>query len=156
MRSPGLRHWTTKALSMPAVSICYRVGGYVVSLWRVQGWEDTRILSPLLGLTPCAGASLFGAAPAGLLSPLACYLPIYVAVYYLCRLQIPRSSSCPSPATNKYARLFPSPPALWNLGSGGAKGWGLLFAAYGTRPFIKNIMRRVETTNKKYSDLFDG
>jgi hypothetical protein len=46
----------------------------------------------LLGLTPGAGASRFGAAPAGLFSPLACSLPIYL--YYLCRLQMPRSSSC--------------------------------------------------------------
>ena len=80
----------------------------------------------LLGLTPGAGASRFGAAPAGLLSPLACSLPIYLAVYYLCRLQMPRSSSCPSPATNRYVRLFPSPPALRNLGSGGGEGWGSL------------------------------
>jgi hypothetical protein len=35
----------------------------------------------LLGLTPGAGASQFGAAPAGLLSPLACSLPIYLARY---------------------------------------------------------------------------
>jgi hypothetical protein len=40
----------------------------------------------LLGLMPGAGASWFGAAPARLLSPLACSLPIYLAVYYLCRL----------------------------------------------------------------------
>jgi hypothetical protein len=66
----------------------------------------------LLGLTSGAGASRFGAALAGLLSPLACSLPIYLAVYYLCRLQMPRSSSCPSPATNRYVRLFPSPPSL--------------------------------------------
>jgi hypothetical protein len=77
----------------------------------------------LLGLTPGAGASRFGAAPAGLLSPLACSLPIYLAVYYLCRLQILRSSSCPSPATNMYSRVFTSPPALQNLGSGGGEGW---------------------------------
>jgi hypothetical protein len=32
----------------------------------------------LLGLTPSAGASLFGAAPVGLLSPLACSLPICI------------------------------------------------------------------------------
>jgi hypothetical protein len=44
-------------------------------------------------------------------------LPIYLSVYYLCHLQMPRSSSCPSPATNKYVRL-PSPSALRNLGSG--------------------------------------
>ena len=80
----------------------------------------------LLGLTPGAGASRFGAASAGLLSPLACSLPIYLAVYYLCRLQMPRSSSCPSPTTNRYACLFPSLPALRNLGSGGGEGWGFL------------------------------
>jgi hypothetical protein len=32
---------------------------------------------------------------------------------------------------------------------GEARDGGLQFAAYGTRVFIKNIMRRVETTNKK-------
>jgi hypothetical protein len=78
----------------------------------------------LLGLTPSAGASRFGVAPAGLLSPLACSLPIYLAVYYLCRLQMPRSSSYPSPATNMYVCLFLSPPALRNLGSGG-RGMGV-------------------------------
>jgi hypothetical protein len=46
MRSPSMRYWTTKAHSVAAVSICYGVGGGVVSLRRVQGWEDTRILSP--------------------------------------------------------------------------------------------------------------
>jgi hypothetical protein len=80
----------------------------------------------LLGLTPGAGASWFGAAPAGLLCPLACSLPIYLHVYYLCRLQMPRSLSCPSPARNMCVRLFPSPPALQNLGSGGGEGWGSL------------------------------
>jgi hypothetical protein len=76
----------------------------------------------LLGLTPAAGASRFEDAPAELLSPLASSLHIYLAVYYLCRLQMPRYSSCPSPATNMYVCLFPSPPALRNLGSGGGKG----------------------------------
>jgi hypothetical protein len=52
---------------------------------------------------PGAGASWFGAAPAGLLYSLACSLPIYLAVYYLCRIQMPSSSSCPSPVTNMYA-----------------------------------------------------
>jgi hypothetical protein len=66
----------------------------------------------LLGLTPAVGASRFGAAPVGLLYTLACSLPIYLAVYYLCRLQMLRSSSCPSPTTNKYVRIFPSPPLL--------------------------------------------
>jgi hypothetical protein len=46
----------------------------------------------LLGLTPRAGASRFGAAPAGLLSSLACSLPIYLAVYYLRCIQMLRSS----------------------------------------------------------------
>jgi hypothetical protein len=75
---------------------------------------------------PRAGASGFGAALARLLSPLACSLPIYLAVYYLCRLQMPRSSSCSSPATNMYVCLFPSPPALRNLEKvGEAKDGGL-------------------------------
>jgi hypothetical protein len=78
----------------------------------------------LLGLTPGACASRFEAAPAGLLSPLACSLPIYLAVYYLCRLQMPTSSSCPSPAMNRYVHLFTS-SALRNLGSGGDERCGL-------------------------------
>jgi hypothetical protein len=32
-----------------AVDIFYGVGGGVVSLWWVQSWEDTRILSPFSG-----------------------------------------------------------------------------------------------------------
>jgi hypothetical protein len=58
--------------------------------------------------------------------PLACSPYMYLVVYYLCRLQMPRSSSYPSLATNMYARLFPSLPALRNLGSGGGEGWGSL------------------------------
>jgi hypothetical protein len=80
----------------------------------------------LLKLTPGAGVFRFGTALAGLLSPLACSLPIDLAVYYLCRLQMPRSSSCPSPATNRYAHLFSSPPTLRNFGSGRCGGWGSL------------------------------
>jgi hypothetical protein len=76
----------------------------------------------LLGLTPGVDAFWFGAAPVVLLSPSACCLPIYLAVYYLYRLQMSRSSSCPSSATNMYDRLFPSPPPLRNLGSGGIRG----------------------------------
>jgi hypothetical protein len=48
MRSPGLRYWKTKARSVAEVVICYGVGGVLVSLQRVQGWEDTRTLSPFL------------------------------------------------------------------------------------------------------------
>jgi hypothetical protein len=33
---------------------------------------------------------------------------MYLAVYYLYHLQMPRSSLCPSSPTNRYARLFPS------------------------------------------------
>jgi hypothetical protein len=70
--------------------------GYV-SIWSCSGWASfsTCVLFPY----------------------------IYLVVYYLCCLQMPRSSSCPSPATNTYARLFPSFPALRNLGSGGGEGW---------------------------------
>jgi hypothetical protein len=77
----------------------------------------------LLGLTPSAGASRFRLAPAELLSPLACSLVIYLAVYYLRLLQMPRSSSCPSSTTNKYVRLFPFSLALRNLGSGEDEGY---------------------------------
>jgi hypothetical protein len=95
---------------------------------------------PLLGLAHGASASWFGAALAGLLSPLACSLPIYLAVYYLCRLQMSKSSSCPSPATNRYACLLPSPHALRNLGSGEARDWGLWFVVYGTTCVYKKIL----------------
>jgi hypothetical protein len=67
----------------------------------------------LLGLMPVAGASWFGAALARLLSPLACSLPIYLAVYYICRLQMSRSSSCPSPATNRYMSASSHPLLLY-------------------------------------------
>jgi hypothetical protein len=108
----------------------------------------------LLRLTPGAGASWFGVASAGLLFPLACSLPIYLAVYYLCHLQMSRSSSCPSLVTNMYARIFPSPPALQNLGSGEDKRWRSLIC-YLLYPCVhKNIMRRVETTNKKNIETF--
>jgi hypothetical protein len=66
--------------------------------------EKTLASLALLGLTSSAGASRFGAVPVELLSPLACSLPIYLAVYYLYRLQMPKSSSCLSPATNTYVR----------------------------------------------------
>jgi hypothetical protein len=39
---------------------------------------------------------------------------------------------------------------------GEARDVGLWFAAYGTGAFIKNIMRRAKTINKKSWDLFDG
>jgi hypothetical protein len=79
----------------------------------------------LLGLTAGAGASWFGAAQPGLLSPLACSLPIYLAVYYPCRLQMPKSSSFPSSTTNRYARLFPSLLLYETLEVGEARDVGL-------------------------------
>jgi hypothetical protein len=103
----------------------------------------------LLGLTPGAGASRFGAALAELLSPLACSLPIYLAVYYLCRLHMPSSSLCPSPTTNSYVRLFSYPPALRNLGSRRCKRCGSIICCLWYLCVHKNIMRRVETINKK-------
>jgi hypothetical protein len=102
----------------------------------------------LLGLTHGAGASRFGATPAGLLSTLVCFLPIYLAVYYLCRLQMPRSSSCPSPATNRYVLLYET------FEVGEAMDRGIWFAVYSTRAFIKNIVRRAEIINKKSWDFF--
>jgi hypothetical protein len=144
MGSPDLRYWTTKTRSVAAVGIA--MWSCVASAGPGLGRHSHYLA--LLGLTPGAGASLFGAAPAGLLSPLACSLPIYLAVYYLCRLQMLSSSSCPSPATDMYVRLFPYPPTLRNFGSGGDEGWDLWFVAYNTRMFIKNIMRRAKTINK--------
>jgi hypothetical protein len=71
-----------------------------------------------LSVWSCSGWASFSAC---VLSPY-----MYLAVYYLCRLQMPRSSSCPSPATNMYVCLFPSLTALRNLGIGGGEGWGPL------------------------------
>jgi hypothetical protein len=78
MMSADLRYWTIKARSATAVSICYGVGSGVVSPLRVQGWKGTCILSPFFGLKPGAGASRFGATPAGLLSPLVCSLTVCI------------------------------------------------------------------------------
>jgi hypothetical protein len=133
--------------------ICYRVGGGVVSLqWSRVG--KTLAFSRPSRIDAGAGASRFGAAPARLLSPLACSLPIYLAVYYLCRLQMPMSSSCPSLTTSRYVRLFPPPPALRNLGSGGGERWGLWFAAYGTHTFIKKILYKKRRQSIKNLEIF--
>jgi hypothetical protein len=52
-----------------------------------------------------------------LLSPYMC-----LAVYYLCRLHMPMSSSCPSPATNMYVCLFPSLYETLEVGRGAMDG----------------------------------
>jgi hypothetical protein len=63
---------------------------------------------------------------------------MYLAVYCLCRLQMLRSSSCPSPATNMYACLFPSLPAPRNLESGGGEGWGSLICYHWYRSMAQH------------------
>jgi hypothetical protein len=73
---------------------------------------------------------------------------MYLTVYYLCRLQMPRFSSCPSPATNMYAHLFPSLPR--NIESGGGEGWGPLFAPYGTRSMAQH---RLSTWSFPYHNV---
>jgi hypothetical protein len=122
MTSPDLRYWTTKARRTAAVNICYGVGGDVVSPPWVQGWKALAFSRPFridawcgcFSIWSCSGWASFSAC---VLSPC-----MYLAVYYLCRLQMSRSSSCPSSATNRYDCLFPSLPALRNLGSGGGEG----------------------------------
>jgi hypothetical protein len=118
MTSPDLRYWTTKTRSAAAVDICYRVGVGVVSPGRVQSWKALAFSRPFwtdawcgcLSIWNCSGWASFSAC---VLSPC-----MYLAVYYLCCFQMSMSSSCPSAATNRYDWLFPSLPALRNLGSG--------------------------------------
>jgi hypothetical protein len=125
MRSLGLRYWTTKARSVAAVGMCYRVGGCVVSLQWVQGWEDTRILSPFSDWRWCGCLSVWSFS--GWTSFSDCVLSPYISSGILpMSPHMPTSSSCSSPATNRYIRLFPSPPALRNIRSGGDKVWGSL------------------------------
>jgi hypothetical protein len=69
---------------------------------------------------------LCGWSCSGWASFFACVLSpyMYLAVYYLCRFQMSRSSSCPSLAMNRYACLFPFLPALRNLRSREARDGG--------------------------------
>jgi hypothetical protein len=126
MMSPDLRYWTTKACSAAAVGIWYGVGGGVVWPRRVQGWKALAFSCPFQTDAWCGCLSVWSYS--GWTSFFACVLSpfMYLAVYYLCRLQMSMSSSCPSPATNMYDCLFPSLPCLQNLGSGGGEGWGSL------------------------------
>jgi hypothetical protein len=138
---PSSIAWQQSTYATKLVVVFYRFGGSRAGktlAFSHPSWIDAW----------CECLSI-GAAPAGLLSPLACSLPIYLAVYYLCRLQMPRSSSCPCPATNRYVRFFPSPSALRNLGSGGGEGLGSLICCLWYPCDHKNIMRRAETINKK-------
>jgi hypothetical protein len=138
MRSPCLRYWTTKASSVAAVVICYGVDGGVVSPRRVQARKALTFSCPSRTDAWCGCLSVWSYS--GWASLSACVLSpyMYLAVYYLCSLQMSRSSSCPSSATNKYARLFPSLPALRNLGSGGGQGWSPWFSTYGTRSMTRH------------------
>jgi hypothetical protein len=65
---------------------------------------------------------------------------MYLAVYYLCRLQMPRSSSCPSPATNRYAAS--SLPFLLykTLEVGEARDGGPCFATHGTHSMARHCL----------------
>jgi hypothetical protein len=72
MTSPDLRYWTTKTCSAAAVSICYGVGGVVVSPRRVQGWKALVFSRPFwtdvwcgcLSVWSCSGwASFFAYVP---------------------------------------------------------------------------------------------
>jgi hypothetical protein len=93
-------------------------------LCRLGGYKSGKTLAfsrPSQTDTWCGCLSVWSCS--GWVSFSACVLStyMYLAVYYLCCLQMPRSLSCPSPATNRYARLFPSLSALRNLGSGEAR-----------------------------------
>jgi hypothetical protein len=95
-----------------------------LSVWSYSGWTSfsTCVLSPCM----------------------------YLVVYYLCRLQMYRTSSCPSPATNKHECLFHSLPTLRNLGSGGDERYGLWFVAYGTHSIARH---RLSTWSFLYHDV---
>jgi hypothetical protein len=110
-----MRYWIIKACSVAAVGICYGVGGGGgVSLWRSRVGKALAFSRPSMINAWCGCLSVWSCSDWAF-SPLACSLPIYLAVYYLYRLQMLRSSSCLSPVTNRHVRLFPSPPALQTL-----------------------------------------
>jgi hypothetical protein len=95
-----------------------------VSPQWVHGWKALTFSRPFrtdawcgcLSFWSCSGCASFSAC---MLSPC-----MYLAVYYLCRLQMSMSSLCPSLATNRYDWLFPSwstKPWKW-----GRRGMGSL------------------------------
>jgi hypothetical protein len=154
MRSPGLRYWTTKARSVAAVGICYGVCGGVVSLRQVQGWEDTHILSPFLDwrlVRVPLGLELLWL---GFFS--ACVLSPYISSGILSMSRPDDQIFVVSFSVNE--QVCPSLPfpscsmKLWKWGRRGMEVSDLLPMV--PVRFIKNIMRRVETTNKKYWYLF--
>jgi hypothetical protein len=62
---------------------------------------------------------------------------MYLAIYYLYRLQMPRYSSCPSPAMNMHVRLFLPFLLYETLELGEARDGGPWFATYGTRSMAR-------------------
>jgi hypothetical protein len=98
--------------------LCHLTGSKTGKALTFSRPSRTDALCGCLLVWSCSGWASFSAC---VLSPY-----MYLVVYYLCRLQMPRSSSCPSLTTNRYTRLFPSLPALRNLGSGGGEGWAPL------------------------------
>ena len=147
MRNPGLRYWTNKARSVATVGICYGVGGGVVSLRRVQGWEDTRILLPFSDwrlVRVSLGLELIRLDFFLHLHALSIYLAYTTYVASRCsglRRVLLRQRTLS--ASSLLLLLYET------LEVGEARDEGLWFAVYGTRAFIKNIMRKVETINKK-------
>jgi hypothetical protein len=126
MMSPGLRYWTTKARTRAAVGVYYRVLVVLCRLGESRAGKALTFSRPSRIDNWCGCLSVWSYSVWAFFSACVLFPYMYLAVYYLCRLQMPRSSSCPSPTTNMYARLFPSLPALRNLGSGGGEGWGFL------------------------------
>jgi hypothetical protein len=76
MRSPGLRYWTTKACGSSRHMLRSWWWSCVASVGPGLGRHSHSLA--LLGLTPGAGASRFGAAPARHLSQVVCSLPICI------------------------------------------------------------------------------
>jgi hypothetical protein len=97
MTSPDLRYWTTKARSATTVGICYEVGGGVMSPRWVQDWKALAFSLPFRTDAWCGCLSVWSYS--GWASFSTCVLSpcMYLAVYYIYRIQVSMSSSCPSP-----------------------------------------------------------
>jgi hypothetical protein len=149
MRSPGLRYWTTK-------DVLWQQSAYatdlVVVLCRFSGSRAGKVLAfsrPSRTYAWCGCLLVWSCS--GWVSFSACVLSPYISSgIVLMSPPYARSSSCPSLSTNRYTRLFPFPPALRNLGSGGGEGCrSLIF--YLWYPCVhKNIIRRVETILRSF------
>jgi hypothetical protein len=65
-----------------------------------------------------------------------------------------RTDACPSPTTNRYVRLFSSPPALRNLGSGRGEGWGSLICCLWYPCVYKKLLCKEWRQPIKNLDIF--